>query len=121
MLQFEEMTIDPLATITEVVSSLKNDELIWLQLLVRPLGPGWVAIAKGTVDELTGKKGKGGKGVLNSSVEFTGNLMKAPMIHPEWSEAAAGSAILVSAAAGAAARSGSGRSGGAELAFDAVL
>src|SRR3989344_5710590 len=72
MLQFEEMTIDPLATITEVVSSLKNDELIWLQLLVRPLGPGWVAIAKGTVDELNGKKGKGGKGVLNSSVEFTG-------------------------------------------------
>ena len=89
MLQFEEMTIDPLATITEVVSSLKNNELIWLQLLVRPLGPEWVAKAKGTVDELTGKGGKKGKGVLNSSVEFTGNLMKAPIIHPEWSEGGA--------------------------------
>ncbi|MDP2650553.1 MAG: hypothetical protein Q8P04_00410 [bacterium] len=82
----EAKSIDPLATITEVISSLKNDELIWLQLLVRPLGPEWVAIAKGTVDELTGKGGKKGKGIVNSSVEFTGNLVKAPMIHPEWLE-----------------------------------
>ncbi len=83
----EAKSIDPLATITEVVSNLRNDELVWLQLLVRPVGPGWVAIAKGTVDALTGK-GSGGKKLLdiNSMTEFLGNLLKAPMAHPEWAE-----------------------------------
>ena len=82
----EAKSIDPLATVTEVISSLKNDELVWLQLLVRPISPEWVAIAKGTGDELAGKGGKKGKGIIESSVEFTGNLMKAPIIHPEWLE-----------------------------------
>src|SRR3989344_1846828 len=55
MLQFEEMTIDPLATVVEVISNLKDNELILLQLLVRPISPEWTAGAKRTVDELTGK------------------------------------------------------------------
>lgn len=88
VLQFEELSIDPLATITEVVSNLKNDELIWLQLLARPIGPEWVSRAKGAVDELTGKK-SGGKGLMDSTTEFTRNLVRAPIIHPEWAEGAA--------------------------------
>ncbi|MBI2594967.1 MAG: hypothetical protein HYW38_01760 [Candidatus Colwellbacteria bacterium] len=88
ILQFEEMTIDPLATIAEVCSNLKDNELIWLQLLVRPLGSEWVAKVKGTVDELVGKKG-GGKGIMGSLGEFSRNLMRAPAILPEWSEGAA--------------------------------
>ena len=86
MLQFEELSIDPLATITEVISNLKNDELIWLQFLIRPLGPEWIAKTKGTVNELTGKSGKGGKGIIDSLIEFARNLISAPVIHPEWSE-----------------------------------
>lgn len=86
ILQFEELSIDPLATMTEVISNLKNNELIWLQLLVRPIGPEWVSAAKGTVDELTGKSGKRGKGIIDSSIEFARNLINAPIIHPEWSE-----------------------------------
>lgn len=86
ILQFEELSIDPLATVTEVVSNLKNDELIWLQLLVRPIGPEWIASAKGTVDELTGKSG-GGKKLfdMGGMTEFLGNLIKAPTALPEWS------------------------------------
>lgn len=91
ILQFEEMSIDPLATVTEVISNLKNNELIWLQLLVRPIGPEWIGRAKGVVDELAGKK-KGGKGITESTTEFARNLIKAPVILPEWSEGAAPSA-----------------------------
>ncbi len=88
IMQFEEMTIDPLATITEVVSSLKDDELVWLQLLVRPVGPEWMSQAKGTIDELTGKGGGGGKKLFDMGgvTEFLKNLSKAPMALPEWAE-----------------------------------
>lgn len=95
LIQFEEMSIDPLATIAEVVSNLRNDELVWLQLLVRPVGPEWIAQAKGTVDALTGKGG-GKKKILDmdSMEEFLRNLFKAPMTLPEWAEG--GSAPSVS-------------------------
>lgn len=90
ILQFEEFSIDPLATVTEVVSNLKNDELVWLQVLARPIGPEWIAQAKGAVDELTGKAG-GGKKLFDPSglMEFGGNLLKAPVAHPEWSGSSA--------------------------------
>jgi hypothetical protein len=84
ILQFEELGIDPLATLIEVISNLKNNELIWLQLLVRPLGSEWVSQVKGTVDALAGKKGGGGGGFFGSIVEFSRNLAAAPVIHPEW-------------------------------------
>ena len=90
MLQFEEMTIDPLATVVEVISNLKDNELILLQLLVRPISPEWTAGAKRTVDELTGKSA-GGKKLfdMGGMTEFLGNLSKAPLIHPEWSGSSA--------------------------------
>lgn len=91
ILQFEEMSIDPLATITEVISNLKNNEMIWLQLLVRPIGPEWASRAKGVIDELTGKRA-GGKSLMESSTEFTRNLVKAPVVLPEWSAPSAPSA-----------------------------
>jgi len=83
ILQFEELSIDPLATITEVISNLENNELVWLQLLIRPIGSEWTSRAKGVVDELTGKGG--GKSIMDSLIEFGRNLMKAPISHPEWS------------------------------------
>lgn len=86
ILQFEELGIDPLATVIEVISNLKNNELIWLQLLVRPIGSELTAAAKRTVDELAGKSA-GGKKIFDTGniTEFLGNLSKAPVIHPEWS------------------------------------
>ncbi|MDP3991616.1 MAG: hypothetical protein Q8P66_01805 [Candidatus Colwellbacteria bacterium] len=83
ILQFEELGIDPLATLIEVISNLKNNELIWLQFLVRPLGSEWISQVKGTVDALAGKKGGGG-GFFGSIVEFSRNLAAAPVTHPEW-------------------------------------
>ncbi|MBI2013129.1 MAG: hypothetical protein HYS88_01645, partial [Candidatus Colwellbacteria bacterium] len=86
LLQFEEQTIDPLATVTEVISNLENDEMVWLQLLVRPLGSEWTAQVKGTVDELTGKSGGSKKTFdIQGMSEFLGNLFKAPVALPEWS------------------------------------
>jgi len=83
----EAKSIDPLATITEVISNLRDDELVWLQLLARPVGSEWIVKAKGTVDELTGKGGGGKKlFAIDSMTEFLGNLLKAPMAHPEWAE-----------------------------------
>ncbi len=84
ILQFEELSIDPLSTVIEVISNLKNNELVWLQFLARPTGNDWTGSAKEVVGKLTGKKGGGGKGFFNSTVEFSRNLAAAPIVHPEW-------------------------------------
>ncbi len=78
----EEQSLDPIATIAEVMSNLKNNELIWLQLLVRPTGNEWTKTAKALIDRLTGK-GKGG-GFFDSIIEFVRNLLMAPLELPVW-------------------------------------
>jgi hypothetical protein len=35
----EEKRIDPISTISEAMSKLKDDEMIWIQLLISPIGP----------------------------------------------------------------------------------
>ena len=50
--------IDPIASITETISSLEYKEHISIQLLIRPVGDDWVKKGQAVVDKLMGKKPK---------------------------------------------------------------
>jgi hypothetical protein len=87
LLEFEEKNVDPIAVITESLSMLKGDETVWVQLLVRPAGSGWIENAQNIVDEMSGKKQKKQKQSIGAGTgEFLGNLVAAPVRYPEWSE-----------------------------------
>lgn len=81
----EEKKTDPIATIAEVMSNLKKNEMIWLQLVIRPTGGEWREKAKGVIEEVLGKK-SGGGGLFGGGLgEFFQNLLNAPFQHPQWS------------------------------------
>ncbi len=82
----EDRKIDPIATIAEVMSSLKNNEAIWLQLLVRPVGKEWLDKAKKTVDVITGKTKKVSvsKKFFSGLGGFVNDLSVAVSKNPEW-------------------------------------
>jgi len=52
----EEERIDPLASLSEVLSSLSPEEHIWIQILVRPTDEKWKDEGERLVEKLIGKK-----------------------------------------------------------------
>lgn len=52
----EEERIDPLASLSEVLSYLSPEEHIWIQILVRPAGEKWKDDGERLVEKLIGKK-----------------------------------------------------------------
>ena len=52
----EEERIDPLASLSEVLSYLSPEEHIWIQILVRPAGEKWKDDGEKLVEKLIGKK-----------------------------------------------------------------
>lgn len=86
----EEQRLDPIASLTEVMSKLKEGETIWLQFLVRPVGDDWKKEAEELIDKLSGKSKpkKPGllEGLVRGAVVFAKNLAHAPLVHPEWPE-----------------------------------
>ncbi len=61
--------IDPIASLTEVMSSLEAGEYIGIQLLIQPTGEGWVKKGQTAVDKLQGK------GVKSSDVTIFHKLI----------------------------------------------
>jgi len=82
----KEKRLDPIAVLTEGLSKTKNDEIVWLQFLIRPVGDGWKKEAEKLVGKLIGRKEGKEKTLLEYLEEFFRNLVKAPFIHPVWSE-----------------------------------
>jgi hypothetical protein len=85
----EEKELDPIANIAEVVSSLEHNEMVWLQLLIRPKDRSWIESAevKEIIDKLSGRGGQQKKkGLIPITGEFARNLVTAPMVHPEWGD-----------------------------------
>src|SRR3989338_8819431 len=74
--QVEERMLDPLATITEVMSTLKNNEAIWLQLLIRPTGDTWRKKAQEEIDDIMGVKKGPGPSVLGNVAKDAGDVLK---------------------------------------------
>ncbi len=86
----DERRIDPIASIIEVASSLKEGEMIWIQYLVcptgGPTGNDWQKEGTAKMNEMAGKKPKPGKPGFGAGMEeFLKNLIAAPIRPPEWS------------------------------------
>src|SRR3989344_5331664 len=88
--QTEERMLDPLATVTEVMSTLKNNEAIWLQLLIKPTGDTWRTKGQEEIDDIVGaKKGKSPSalaGVAKDAGDIFKNLPSAMMAPPIFDE-----------------------------------
>ncbi len=54
--QYEEQKVDPLASLTEVLSHLKTGEEAWIQILIRPTGDDWKKAGEELVSKLIGRK-----------------------------------------------------------------
>ena len=82
----EEKNIDPIATLAEAISALKNDEIVWIQVLISPTGIEWTKGAEDILEEISGRKQKTEKRTIRAGIgEFLQNLLVAPARVPEWS------------------------------------
>ena len=78
----EERRLDPIATISEVASGLKADEMVWLQILIRPTGSAWKDESEELINKIMGRSKKTPKGFTDVIVEFLTNFIFAPMQYP---------------------------------------
>ena len=54
----EKKIIDPLSSLSEILGTLKLNEHLWIQLLIRPTGDGWIEASKAEVDKILGREKK---------------------------------------------------------------
>ncbi len=47
--------IDPLASLSELFSTLRNGEKIWIQITAAPVGDGWIKRGQAEIDKIMGK------------------------------------------------------------------
>ncbi|MBI2592805.1 MAG: hypothetical protein HYW37_01415 [Candidatus Colwellbacteria bacterium] len=81
----EERRVDPLSAIAEVMSNLKDDEMAWIQILVRPTGAEIKKEAEDIIAELAGRKKKAPAETLFSGIfHFIKNLILGPAEPPVW-------------------------------------
>lgn len=83
-----ERRLDPIAAITEVMSKLKNDEMIAIQIFVSPTGNAWKKEGEAIRDKLVGRKKPAPKTFAGVIHEFFMNLFHAPARPPVWAEEA---------------------------------
>ena len=74
--KYEEQEIDPIAMLAEVMSGLKNNEQIWVQLLISPAGDALRDAAKKVIAEKMGKKEESKKNIINTVFAFIGEIIK---------------------------------------------
>ena len=85
----EEKRLDPIAAISEVMSNLNEDEMIWLQILISPTGEPsgnyWQKEGLEKIDEIAGRKTKKSEAGLGSSLlDWARNIFLAPIEQPTW-------------------------------------
>lgn len=79
----EERRVDPIATLLEAASRLKEDEQIWIQIMARPTGDAWKAEGDATVSKITGIKRTEEKNSGSPLFGLTlGEIARAPFEHP---------------------------------------
>lgn len=87
----EERRLDPIAAISEVMSRLKEDEAIWLQIVISPsdhaIGNDWKKEGEAIIDKITGRQAaKSKQGIGAILAEWFSNLFMAPVEYPVWLE-----------------------------------
>lgn len=80
----DEALLDPMAGIAEVMSRLKEGEMILLQFLIRPTGDDWKKQAEETRDKLIGRKKPKKAKATDDAKELIGNFFKGPFAEIEW-------------------------------------
>jgi len=78
-----EEKIDTVSIITEVMSRLKENERIWIQLLVRPTAPAWKEKAVTVVDDIMKRKKPKPVGFWGHIFYFFLDLIQAPWRLPQ--------------------------------------
>jgi len=74
--KYEEQEIDPIAILSEVMSGLKNNEQIWVQLLISPAGDALRDEAKKVIAEKMGKKEELKKNIVSTIFVFIWEIIK---------------------------------------------
>lgn len=82
----EERRLDPLASLTEAMSKLKESERIWIQILIKPANDSWKKEGEQIINELLGKKPPKKEDPFYFLWQFLKNLVKAPIEPPTWDE-----------------------------------
>ncbi|MEE8131567.1 MAG: hypothetical protein V3T98_00760 [Candidatus Paceibacterota bacterium] len=81
----EELAIDPISAFLEALSNIHKEEIVFVQFLIRPVGPEWHEAGRRLIDKLIGrktqKKGEGG----DTLTDTARNVFMAPIEHPAWS------------------------------------
>lgn len=72
----EEQRIDPLASLSEVMSKLQPGEQIWIQTLVRPIDHKWVAESEKIRDKLAGRKKEKKRGLIAEEAVSWGTAVR---------------------------------------------
>lgn len=84
--KMKEKRLDPTATLIEALSKNNKDEMSWLQILIRPVDDKWKKEAQKEINKLIGREEGIGRTAWGELEEFFRNLIKAPIIHPTWSD-----------------------------------
>lgn len=71
----EERRIDPLASLTELLSKLEKNSQVWFQFVISPAPSSWQKEGEKVVSQLIGRKGSKSKGVFEGVGEALGPLV----------------------------------------------
>ncbi len=82
----EEKIIDPLSSLMEIISKLKVDERVWIQILFKPANDSCVKEGEEIINKIIGKKEGKKRPFWDYILEFFKNLIKAPFEPPEWAD-----------------------------------
>ena len=74
--KYEEQEVDPMAILFEAMSGLKNNERMWVQLLISPAGDALKDAAKKVIAEKMGKKEEPKKNIISATFSFIGEIIK---------------------------------------------
>jgi len=85
-----EEKLDSMAQLVEVLSQLKADETVWLQLVLQPLGAptsNWMDEARKIRDKIIGRKAPPKKvGLITKGLYWISNILTAIFVEPAWWE-----------------------------------
>jgi len=74
--KYEEQEVDPIAILAEVMSSLKDNERMWVQFLISPAGDALKDAAKKVIAEKMGKKEEPKSSIFGAIFAFIGEVIK---------------------------------------------
>lgn len=86
----EEKRLDPVAAIAEVMSNLKEDEMLWLQVLISPTGAHtgneWQMRGQEMIEEMAGRKNakRTKRGFGATLFDWARNIFWSPIELPVW-------------------------------------